>query len=70
VCSSDLGGPDSLLEIDFSACQRSPTQLALRVRFEPEHLQRVLVNLPENRTGKRPVRERVKIRVAPETLTK
>lgn len=42
------GGQDGLLEIDFSGCQRSLAQAALRVRFEPDHLQRVLVNLLDN----------------------
>ena len=42
------GGQDSLLETDFTACQPPPQQAPLRVRFEPEHLQRVLVNLLDN----------------------
>lgn len=42
------GGHDSLLEIDFSGCQPASNQAMLRVRFEPEHLQRVLVNLLDN----------------------
>ena len=42
------GGPDSLLEIDFSGCQPPKLTTSPRVRFEPEHLQRVLVNLLDN----------------------
>lgn len=41
-------GEDSLLDIDTSACQRAPTYPHLKIRFEPEHLQRVLVNLLDN----------------------
>lgn len=41
-------GDDSLLEIDVSGCHPGPKQVPLRVRFEPEHLQRVLVNLLDN----------------------
>lgn len=41
-------GEDSLLEIDTSACQRAPTYPLLKVRFEPDHLQRVMVNLLDN----------------------
>ncbi len=39
-------GEDSLLEIDLGGVLRAPT--APKVRFEPEHLQRVLVNLLDN----------------------
>ena len=39
-------GEDSLLEIELAGVQRPPE--ARRVRFEPEHLQRVLVNLLDN----------------------
>lgn len=42
------GGEEGLLETDFSGCQPTPGQVAPRVRFEPEHLQRVLVNLLDN----------------------
>ena len=42
------GGQDSLLEIDFSACLPASHSSTPRVRFEPEHLQRVLVNLLDN----------------------
>lgn len=42
------GGEEGLLETDFSGCQPAPHQATLRVRFEPEHLQRVLVNLLDN----------------------
>ena len=42
------GGEEGLLETDFSGCQPQPNQATLRVRFEPEHLQRVLVNLLDN----------------------
>ncbi|MBI2733475.1 MAG: histidine kinase, partial [Aquabacterium sp.] len=38
-------GEDSLLDIDTSGSQRAPTYPQLKIRFEPEHLQRVLVNL-------------------------
>lgn len=41
-------GEDSLLDIDTSGCQRAPAYPHLKVRFEPEHLQRVLVNLLDN----------------------
>jgi two-component system sensor histidine kinase PilS (NtrC family) len=41
-------GPDSLLEIDLSGALASGSPHSLRVRFEPEHLQRVLVNLLDN----------------------
>ncbi|MBI5926213.1 MAG: PAS domain-containing protein [Aquabacterium sp.] len=41
-------GEDSLLDIDASGCQRAPTYPHLKIRFEPEHLQRVLVNLLDN----------------------
>jgi two-component system sensor histidine kinase PilS (NtrC family) len=39
-------GGDSLLEIELGGVQRPPE--SRRVRFEPEHLQRVLVNLLDN----------------------
>jgi len=39
-------GEDSLLEIDLSGVLRAPA--SPRIRFEPEHLQRVLVNLLDN----------------------
>jgi len=42
------GGEEGLLETDFSGCQPANHQATLRVRFEPEHLQRVLVNLLDN----------------------
>lgn len=42
------GGEEGLLETDFSGCQPATHQATLRVRFEPEHLQRVLVNLLDN----------------------
>lgn len=41
-------GPDSLLEIDTQACHKAPSHPHLKVRFEPDHLQRVLVNLLDN----------------------
>ncbi len=41
-------GEHSLLDIDVSACQQAPTYPHLKVRFEPDHLQRVLVNLLDN----------------------
>ncbi len=41
-------GEDSLLDIDTSGYQRAPTYPHLKIRFEPEHLQRVLVNLLDN----------------------
>jgi len=42
------GGESSLLEIDTSGCQRAPQYPHIKIRFEPEHLQRVLVNLLDN----------------------
>lgn len=39
-------GEDSLLGVDLSGVPRTPT--SPKVRFEPEHLQRVLVNLLDN----------------------
>ena len=41
-------GEHSLLEVDIQACRQAPTFPHLKVRFEPEHLQRVLVNLLDN----------------------
>lgn len=41
-------GADSLLEIDLSECQGAFETPAPRIRFEPEHLQRILVNLLDN----------------------
>ena len=41
-------GEHSLLDIDVSACQQAPSYPRLKVRFEPDHLQRVLVNLLDN----------------------
>ena len=41
-------GPDSLLEVDLSAALPNGSPQSLRVRFEPDHLQRVLVNLLDN----------------------
>lgn len=41
-------GEHSLLEIDIQACRQAPNFPHLKVRFEPEHLQRVLVNLLDN----------------------
>lgn len=41
-------GEHGLLEIDVSGCQGPSGPGPLRVRFEPEHLQRVLVNLLDN----------------------
>ena len=41
-------GDDSLLHIDVSGCHASPSHPHLKVRFEPDHLQRVLVNLLDN----------------------
>jgi two-component system sensor histidine kinase PilS (NtrC family) len=41
-------GDEGLLDIDISSCQRAPSYPHLKVRFEPEHLHRVLVNLLDN----------------------
>ncbi|HEX5356585.1 MAG TPA: ATP-binding protein [Aquabacterium sp.] len=41
-------GDESLLDIDTSGCQKAPSYPHLKIRFEPEHLQRVLVNLLDN----------------------
>ncbi|CAH0349494.1 nitrogen regulation protein NR(II) [Aquabacterium sp. CECT 9606] len=41
-------GPDSLCEIDLSACKPQIGRPAPKVRFEPDHLHRVLVNLLDN----------------------
>ena len=41
-------GEDSQLDVDVSGCQAAPQYPFLKVRFEPEHLQRVLVNLLDN----------------------
>jgi len=41
-------GPDSLFTVDLSACNSTTDQPAPRVRFEPDHLHRVLVNLLDN----------------------
>jgi two-component system sensor histidine kinase PilS (NtrC family) len=41
-------GEDSVLDIDTSGCQRAPTYPQLKIRFEPDHLQRILVNLLDN----------------------
>ncbi len=41
-------GEDSLLDIDTSGYQRAPNYPHIKIRFEPEHLQRVLVNLLDN----------------------
>ncbi len=41
-------GEDSLLDVDISGCQRAPGYPLLKIRFEPEHLQRVMVNLLDN----------------------
>jgi two-component system sensor histidine kinase PilS (NtrC family) len=41
-------GDDSLLDVDTRGCQRAPFYPHIKVRFEPEHLQRVLVNLLDN----------------------
>lgn len=37
-----------LLQLDLSGCKASPTYPHLLIRFEPEHLQRILVNLLDN----------------------
>ncbi|MFT3856442.1 MAG: ATP-binding protein [Aquabacterium sp.] len=42
------GGEEGLMDIDTSACQRAPTYPLLKIRFEPDHLQRVMVNLLDN----------------------
>ena len=54
-------GEHGLLKIDVSGCQGPSGPGPLRVRFEPEHLQRVLVNLLDNalRYGARHVRASV-----------
>ncbi len=41
-------GPDSLCEVDLSACKPQIGRPAPKVRFEPDHLHRVLVNLLDN----------------------
>jgi len=41
-------GEASILDVDTRGCQRAPTYPVLKIRFEPEHLQRVLVNLLDN----------------------
>jgi two-component system, NtrC family, sensor histidine kinase PilS len=41
-------GEDSLLDIDLSGCPRLPGRPPTKVRFEPDHLQRILVNLLDN----------------------
>jgi two-component system sensor histidine kinase PilS (NtrC family) len=41
-------GPDSPFEIDLSALRPQPGRPVPRVRFEPDHLHRVLVNLLDN----------------------
>ncbi len=41
-------GEDSLLDIDVSPCQQAPSYPHIKVRFEPDHLLRVLVNLLDN----------------------
>src|SRR5690606_31071122 len=40
------GGPESLLQFRTQQLEQAPSPL--RVRFEPEHLQRVMVNLLDN----------------------
>lgn len=37
-----------LLQLDLSGCKASPNYPHLLIRFEPEHLQRILVNLLDN----------------------
>jgi two-component system sensor histidine kinase PilS (NtrC family) len=41
-------GEDGVLDIDTSGCHRAPTYPLLKIRFEPDHLQRILVNLLDN----------------------
>lgn len=41
-------GDESLLDIDTTGCQKAPSYPHLKIRFEPDHLQRVLVNLLDN----------------------
>jgi two-component system sensor histidine kinase PilS (NtrC family) len=43
-----IPGEDSLLDIDTSGCRPMPGQPPIRARFEPEHLQRIVVNLLDN----------------------
>lgn len=42
------GGDQGLLHVDTQGCRRYPAYPHIRVRFEPEHLQRVLINLLDN----------------------
>ena len=41
-------GADALLTVDLSACAPAPGRPSPRVRFEPDHLHRVLINLLDN----------------------
>lgn len=41
-------GEDSLLDVHTHGCQAAPGYPSMKVRFEPDHLQRVLVNLLDN----------------------
>ncbi|RZI71119.1 MAG: PAS domain-containing protein, partial [Pseudomonas sp.] len=43
-----MPGPDGVLELDLSACTPAIGRPGPRVRFEPDHLHRVLVNLLDN----------------------
>lgn len=43
-----VAGEHSLLDVDTQGCQAAPTYPQLKIRFEPDHLQRVLVNLLDN----------------------
>jgi two-component system sensor histidine kinase PilS (NtrC family) len=42
------GGDEGPLNVDTASCQRAPHYPHIKVRFEPEHLHRVLVNLLDN----------------------
>ncbi|MDE2400368.1 MAG: histidine kinase [Burkholderiales bacterium] len=41
-------GPESILTVDLSGCSPEASRPGPRVRFEPDHLHRVLVNLLDN----------------------
>ncbi len=41
-------GDDGLLDIDTSGCRPAAGHAPIRVRFEPEHLQRIITNLLDN----------------------
>ncbi|MEY4763786.1 MAG: hypothetical protein RI907_459 [Pseudomonadota bacterium] len=43
-----LPGEEGLLDLDTTGCRPAMGQPPLRVRFEPEHLQRIVINLLDN----------------------